>query len=62
MKRLIIYVLALLGYTFVSCDPDEGFDIDNPAPMYAPIQVEYSKKPLADEALAQEANNDTQNS
>lgn len=61
MKRLIIYVLALLGYTFVSCDPDEGFEIDNPAPMYAPIQVEYSEKPIVDETLAQEGNTNLQN-
>jgi hypothetical protein len=29
--------------------------------MYGPLPVEYSEKPLAEEALEEEANNDIQN-
>ena len=55
MKRLIIFMLALLGYSFVSCDPEEVVE------MYGVPMAEYSENPLIDEALAQESNNNLQN-
>lgn len=60
MKRLILFGLVALGYTFVSCDP-EGDQQIYPAPAYAPLHEEYSAKAPAEEALAEEANNDIQN-
>ena len=53
-------MLALLGCSVSSCEPEPVPD------MYGPIPTEYSKKPLAEEALEEEAleeeaNNDIQN-
>lgn len=57
---MIIFMLALLGCSVSSCEPEPVPD------MYGPIPTEYSKKPLAEEALEEEAleeeaNNDIQN-
>ena len=60
MKRLILFGLVALGYTFVSCEP-EGDQQIYPAPAYAPQHEEYSEKAPAEEALAEEVNNDIQN-
>lgn len=60
MKRLILFGLVALGYTFVSCEP-EGDQQIYPAPAYAPLHKEYSEKAPAEEALAEEVNNDMQN-
>ena len=54
MRRFILFMLTLLGYSFVSCEPNYEPD------MYGVIPVEYSEKPLAEATLAEEANNDTQ--
>ena len=56
MKRLIIFMLALLGCTFAGCEPQDWA----PAPAYAPLPAEYSEKPLAEQTLAEESNVDTQ--
>ena len=50
MKRLTIFMLALLGCSVSSCEP-----APEPEPMYGPLPVEYSVKPLAEETLAEEA-------
>ena len=55
MKRLILFGLVALGYTFVSCEP-EGDQQIYPAPAYAPLHEEYSEK-----ALAEEVNNEIPN-
>ena len=60
MKRLSLFGLVALGYTFVSCEP-EGDQQIYPEPAYAPRHEEYSEKAPAEEALAEEANNDIQN-
>ena len=60
MKRLILFGLVALGYTFVSCEP-EGDQQIYPAPAYAPLHKEYGEKAPAEEALAEEVNNDIQN-
>lgn len=62
---MTIFMLALLGCSVSSCEPEPVPD------MYGPIPTEYSKKPLAEEALEEEAleeealeeeaNNDIQN-
>lgn len=57
---MTIFILALLGCSVSSCEPEPVPD------MYGPIPTEYSKKPLAEEALEEEAleeeaNNDIQN-
>jgi hypothetical protein len=60
MKRLILFGLVALGYTFVSCEP-EGDQQIYPAPAYAPLHEEYSEKAPAEKTLAEEVNNDIQN-
>ena len=61
MKRLILFGLVALGYTFVSCEPDGDQKI-YPTPAYAPPPCEeYSEKSPAEEALAEEVNNDIPN-
>lgn len=60
MKRLILFGLVALGYTFVSCEPDGDQQI-YPAPEYASPHEEYSEKAPAEKALAEEVNNDIQN-
>jgi hypothetical protein len=60
MKRLILFGLVALGYTFVSCEPEGDHQI-HPAPAYAPLHEEYSEKAPAEKALAEEVNNDIQN-
>ena len=52
-------MLTLLGYSFVSCDPNERAEIDTP--MYGAPMAEYQENPLVDETLTQESNNDPQN-
>ena len=57
---MILFMLALLGCSVSSCEPEPVPD------MYGPIPTEYSKNPLAEEALEEEAleeeaNNDIQN-
>lgn len=59
MKRFILFMLTLLGYTFVSCDPD--CDPDEVVEMYGVPMAEYKENPLVDETLAQEGNTDLQN-
>ncbi|MBR5132551.1 MAG: hypothetical protein IKV29_00425 [Alistipes sp.] len=59
MKRFTIFMLTLLGYSFVSCDPNERAEIDTP--MYGAPMAEYQENPLVDETLTQESNNDPQN-
>lgn len=58
MKRFILFMLTLLGYTFVSCDPDEVVEV---VEMYGVPMAEYNENPLVDETLAQEGNTDLQN-
>ena len=60
MKRLILFGLVALGYTFVSCEPDGDKKI-YPTPAYAPLYEEYTEKSPAEEALAEEVNNDIPN-
>ena len=57
MKRLILFGLVALGYTFVSCEP-EGDKQIHPEPAYAPRHEEYSEKAPAEEALAAEGGRD----
>lgn len=61
MKRLILFGLVALGYTFVSCEPDGDQKI-YPTPAYAPPPCEeFSEKAPAEEALAEEVNNEIPN-
>ena len=60
MKRLILFGLVALGYTFVSCEP-EGDQKIYPSPAYAPPPEEFSEKAPAEEALAEEVNNEIPN-
>ena len=57
MKRLILFGLVALGYTFVSCEP-EGDQQIYPAPAYAPPHEEYSEKAPAEAAIAEYINNE----
>lgn len=50
MKRLIYFLMALLGFG-TACGSVNGPDIDDVAPMYAPIRCNYSVKArVVDEA------------
>ena len=57
MKRLILFGLVALGYTFVSCEP-EGDQQIYPAPAYAPPPEEFSEKAPAEAAIAEDINNE----
>ena len=58
MKRLILFGLVALGYTFVSCEPD-GDKTIYPTPAYAPPPCEeYSEKSPAEAAIAEDINNE----
>ena len=57
MKRLSLFGLVALGYTFVSCEPDGDQKI-YPSPAYAPPPEEFSEKAPAEAAIAEDINNE----
>ncbi len=60
MKRLILFMLVALGYSFVSCEPEGDREI-LPAPEYGPQPTQFKEKANVEEMPVQEANIDMQN-